>query len=62
MDLNGFKKDSVHVLIPLNNESGEPEIKNIGHKFQDKNEFIFRHALSDARLNQIIDVIEEKNI
>ena len=30
MDLNGFKNYSVHVLIPLNNESGEPEIKILG--------------------------------
>ena len=31
---------SIHALRPINTESGDPELKYIGEKFQDKNDFI----------------------
>ena len=48
MELNWFYKYALHILIPQNTESGEPELKNVGEKFQDNNE----------RWNQINDMIQ----
>ena len=49
---------SVHIIIPQNTESGEPEIKNIGEKFQDKNELIIRNNLISERGKQNTDIIQ----
>ena len=37
MELNGFHKYAAHILRLQNTESGEPELKNVGEKSQDKN-------------------------
>ena len=49
MEINRFEKFAVHVLRPKNTESGEPEIKQIGDKLQDKNAFIIYKYLKDER-------------
>ena len=49
MGINVFDNYTVHILIPINNESVEPELKNIEEKFQDKNELVTNNDLSDAR-------------
>ena len=59
MELNGFDKYGVHALIPQNNENGGPEIKNIGEKFQDKNDPIIHNDIRNSRWNQITDMITE---
>ena len=38
-------------------ESDEPEINNIGNKFQDNNNSPIRNDLTNARWNQIKDII-----
>ena len=48
----------MHIIIPQNTESGEPEIKNIGDKFQDKNELIIRNNLISERGKQNTDIIQ----
>ena len=48
MDINVFEKYDVNVLGLQNTKSGEPQLKDIGKKYQDKNEFIFHNNLSDS--------------
>ena len=61
LDVNIFNKYAVQVLIPERNVICESQLKSIGEKFQDKNEFIIHNTLSDTRGNQIFDIIEEKD-
>ena len=49
MYLNGFDNYSVHVLIPKNTERNEPEINNIGDKFQDNNDLIIHNNLRNTK-------------
>ena len=49
MYINLFDNYFSHFLIPQNTESGEPELKNLGGKYQDKNDFIIHNDISDAR-------------
>ena len=56
MELKGFYNDATHILRPQNTESGEPELKNIGEKPQDKNELICQNTIIHARWNQISDM------
>ena len=49
----------VHSLIPKKTESGEPQIKKIGEKLQDNNEFILHKNLKNSKGNQITDMIQE---
>ena len=56
MELNGFYNYSVHILRPKITEIGEPELKNVRDKFQDKNELILHNTIINARLNQISDM------
>ena len=58
MDLNVFYNFSVHILRPQNAESGEPELNNVGEKYQDKNELICHNTIINARWNQINDMIQ----
>ena len=46
-------------LITQNTKSGEPDIKKIWEKFQDKNEFIIYNDIRNTRENQITDLIQE---
>ena len=48
----------MNVLGLKNTESGEPQLKDIGKKDQDKNEFIFHNNLSDSIWNKITDIIK----
>ena len=61
VDINRFDNYVMNILIPWNTKGGKPDLKNIGDKYQDNNEFILYTALSDAILNQIIDIIEGKD-
>ena len=49
MELNIFYNYAVHIPRPQNNESGEPELKNIGEKPQDKNEITIYNITINAR-------------
>ena len=60
VDLNGFYNYAVNGLIPRSTESGEPELNNIGDKFQDNNELVIHNGIIDARWNKTIGIIEEK--
>ena len=55
MDPNGFYNYAAHILKPQNTGSGEPELKNIGEKYQNKNEFIIHNTIINLRWNQICD-------
>ena len=59
MELNIFENYYVHFLRQQNAESGELEPKDIGDKFQEKNEFILHNDLSDLRWKQIDDMMEK---
>ena len=59
MNLNGFDNYDVHSLIQKNNESGEPEIKKIGEKLLDKNNYIICNSIRNERCNQINYRIQE---
>ena len=50
---------AAHFLRPQNNESGEPDIKNIGDKSQDENKFILHNDIRNERGYQITDMIQE---
>ena len=56
MEINGFYNYDVHILRPQNTEIGVPELKNVGDKSQDKNDFIFHNIIISARWNQIDDM------
>ena len=45
MEITGIENYAVHILILKNTESGEPELKNIGEKYQDKNELILHKTI-----------------
>ena len=45
----------MHILRSQNTESGEPELNNIGEKYQDKNELILRNTIIYTRLKKTID-------
>ena len=49
---------AAHVLITQNIESGEPEIKNSGEKFQYNNEFIIHKDLRNTRGKKINNMIQ----
>ena len=58
MDLNGLYNYAAHILRPQNTKSGEPELKNVREKSQDKNELILYNSIINARWNQISDMIQ----
>ena len=58
MEFNGFYNYAVHILGPQNTESGEPVLKNVGDKPQDKNELVLNKTIIYVRLNQINDTIQ----
>ena len=58
MELKGFYKYAVHILIPQNTESGEPGLNNVGEKSQDKNELIIQNTIINARWNKIYDMMQ----
>ena len=58
MDLKIFYKYSVRILRPQNAEIGEPELKNVREKSQDKNEPVLRNTIINTRWNQIDDMIQ----
>ena len=55
----GGQDYAVILLRPQNTEIGEPEINNVGEKFQGKNEFIIHNNFINSRGNQITDMIQE---
>ena len=59
MKLNIVHNYSMHILRPQNTESGEPELKNIGEKLQDKNELIIHTTIINSRWNQITNIMQE---
>ena len=58
MELNGFHYYAAHILRPKSTESGEPELKNVGEKPQDKNEIILHNTIIYERWNKIADRIQ----
>ena len=60
VEVNRFDKYAMCVLRPNNTDSSEPELENIGENFHGNNDSIIHNDLSDARWNQILDTIEEK--
>ena len=58
MEINGFYNYAVYILIPQNNEIGEPELNNIGEKSQDKNDLIIHNTIINARWNQITNIMQ----
>ena len=58
MELNGFFNYSGDILRPQNTEIGEPELKNVGDKSQDKNEPILHNNIINTIWNQISDMIQ----
>ena len=58
MDLNVFYNYAAHILIPQNTESGKPELRNVGDKYQDNNELIIQTTIINAKWNQIYDMIQ----
>ena len=59
MNLDRYDNYDLQILGPQHTESGEPEIKKIGDKFQDNNEFVLHNDLKSSRVNQITDMIQE---
>ena len=59
VDFNVFENYSVCILRPLNIETGDPELKIIAEKNQDKDKFILKNSLINSKLNQTIDMMEE---
>ena len=45
MDLNRFYNYAANIRIPENTESGEPELNNVGEKYQDNNELILHNNI-----------------
>ena len=58
MEIKLFYKYAVYILRPQNTESGEPELKNVGEKYQYKNDLILHNTIINARWNQITDTIQ----
>ena len=56
---DGFDNYAVHTLKPRNAESGEPEFKKFGEKFQYKNVRIICNNIINAGWNQITYMIKE---
>ena len=56
MDIDGFYNYATHILKSQNNESGKPELSNIGEKYQDKNELIIHNTIINARWEKISDM------
>ena len=53
-----FYKYAEHILRPQNNESGEPELNNVGDKYQDNNDLILHNTIINSRWNQISDMMQ----
>ena len=49
MELNGFHNYTVHILKPQNNEIGEPELKKVWEKPQDKNAIITQAGMASKK-------------
>ena len=45
MELNVFYNYTVQILRPQSTESGEPELNNVGEKYQDNNELILHNNI-----------------
>ena len=45
MDINGLYNYAAQILRPQNTESGEPELKDVEEKSQDKNELIIHNTI-----------------
>ena len=58
VETNIFYNYTVHILIPQNTESGQPELKNVGDKSKDKNELIIHNHVINSRWKQITDIIQ----
>ena len=58
MEFGLFYNYAAHILRPKHNEIGEPELKCVGYKSQDKNELILHNTIINARWNQITDMIQ----
>ena len=58
MELNRFYNHAVYVIRPQNTESGELELKNVGEKYQHKNDIIIHNTIINERRNQITDTIQ----
>ena len=59
MDINVSDNYAVHVLRLWNTKSGELDLKKVGEKCQDKNEFILHNYLRNSRWDQITNTIKE---
>ena len=58
MELNVFYNYTVQILRPQSTESGEPELNNVGDKYQDKNDLTIYNTTINARWNKITDMIQ----
>ena len=58
MDFNVFYNYVMQAVIALNIETGEPELKIISYKYQDKDRFDLNNSLSDLKWNQIPNMIK----
>ena len=58
MDLIIFYNYYVHILRPKNTESGEPELKNVGEKYQDRKKIILHKNIINTGQKQINDMIQ----
>ena len=58
MDLKIYYNYDVDILIPQNTEIGEPELKNIGEKTQDKNDLIIHNTIINARQKPFHDMMQ----
>ena len=45
VDINGLYNYAAQILRPQNTESGEPELKDVEEKSQDKNELIIHNTI-----------------
>ena len=52
MEINEFENYTANKLRPQNTQSREPEIKTIGEKFQDKNEFIIHNDIINGMIQK----------
>ena len=57
VDINVFHNYAAHSLRLQNTRNGEPELKNIWEKSQDKNDLIFHNTIIYEIWNQISDII-----
>ena len=58
MEFIRLYKYAVQILGPQNTESGEPELKNVGDKYQDKTELIIHETIINAGWNQVTNMIQ----